>query len=196
MRAATRPDLDYLGFSFGGTHSLDDLNIYRTISDRFNDELTPEKKDLAAEVPGRHGSYYFGSFDKTRKFNVNFAFDGLTEMQIQKWRRFSNNPDIQDLIFDETPYKVYSAKITGKPILKYVPFEIDGQRIYKGEGTLEFTCYYPYAHTPNENTKRIIWEVVKGSADTAYVDGKTLSDYNERIFPTKHLWAAASGLPE
>jgi hypothetical protein len=53
---------------------------------------------------------------------------------------------IHDLIFDETPYKVYSAKVTGTATIKYIPFaEGDTNRLYKGEGTIQFTCYYPFA---------------------------------------------------
>jgi hypothetical protein len=45
---------------------------------------------------------------------------------------------IHELIFDETPYKVYRAKVTGTATIKYIPFnEGEGrERIYKGEGTI------------------------------------------------------------
>jgi hypothetical protein len=49
---------------------------------------------------------------------------------------------IHPLIFDETPYKTYQAKVTGSSTLKYIPFgDKDFGRIYKGEGTVTFTCY-------------------------------------------------------
>jgi hypothetical protein len=63
-------------------------------------------------------------------------------------KRVFNGDGIHDLILDEAPYKVYSAKITGKPALKYLCFESNGQRYYNGDGSLTFTCYYPYSHTP------------------------------------------------
>jgi hypothetical protein len=35
------------------------------------------------------------------------------------------------------------------PQLKTLCFDDEnGQRVYKGEGTIHFTCYYPFAHTP------------------------------------------------
>ena len=34
---------------------------------------------------------------------------------------------------------------SSKPQLKYICFGKDGERIYKGEGTLTFTAYYPFA---------------------------------------------------
>jgi hypothetical protein len=50
------------------------------------------------------------------------------------------------LIFDECPYKIYSAKVTGTATLKYIPFaEGATNRLYKGEGSIQFTCYSPFA---------------------------------------------------
>jgi hypothetical protein len=41
------------------------------------------------------------------------------------------------LIFDETPYKAYQAKITGSATMKYIPFEEGAtNRLYKGEGSV------------------------------------------------------------
>lgn len=54
-----------------------------------------------------------------------------------------------DLWFSERPYKVWTAKITGQSSMKYIPFNINNKRIYKGEGTITFTAYWPYAHTPD-----------------------------------------------
>jgi phage-related protein len=150
-----------------------------------NVNLTPDRKDITVEVSGGNGMYYFGSFDRAQKFSINFAFDSLTEAQLRRWKQFCNNPNLEDLIFDELPYKVYTAKITGRPILKYVAFDENGERVYKGEGTLEFTCYHPYAHTPRMSTKRGIWRVVKGEADVGFLDGKTLNNYDELTFVTK-----------
>jgi len=60
------------------------------------------------------------------------------------------------LIFDEEPYKIYYAKVTGTPQLQYIPFS--SPRVYKGEGTYTFTCYEPFAHCPN-NKKYLTKEV-------------------------------------
>jgi phage-related protein len=44
------------------------------------------------------------------------------------------------------PYKTYRAKVTGTATLKYIPFsEGETNRLYRGEGTIQFTCYEPYA---------------------------------------------------
>ena len=184
-------DMDFLGFTFNGKHSYLDLGVLRTINDRMQHSLSPETNNITADNPGGEGTYYFGSRHKSRKFSINFAFDHLTEQQMREWKRFCSNKELSDLIFDEEPYKVYTAKITGAPILKTIPFDEDGERIYKGEGTLEFTCYWPYAHTPDENTKVSTEFLASG---TFGADGKTLGSYQEDLYPTKSQWARASGI--
>jgi hypothetical protein len=69
-------------------------------------------------------------------------------------KEWLSGKEMNDLWFAEAPYKVYCAKVTGHPVLKYIPFEEDGKRIYKGEGTVQFTAYWPYAHTPDFVYKR------------------------------------------
>ena len=54
-------------------------------------------------------------------------------------------------------------------MLKVIPFgDDDGPTIYKGEGTIQFTAYYPYAHTPDF--------VYKGDVNQG--DGRLLSSYS------------------
>jgi phage-related protein len=57
--------------------------------------------------------------------------------------------DVGDLWFEEEPYKVYSAKVTGQPSIKVIPFDGTSEREYRGEGSIQFTAYWPYAHTPD-----------------------------------------------
>jgi hypothetical protein len=75
---------------------------------------------------------------------------------------------------------VYSAKLTGQSNIKTIPFFENGQRVYKGEGTVEFISYWPYAHTPD----------FVGATGTN--SGKKLSSYN--AFLNKEEWSEASGL--
>ena len=183
---------DFLGFEFGGISSQE-LGITRVSGgDRYDEELQPEIKDITAEVPGINGEYYFGSTFGTRTFDIEIAYDSLTEEQFRNLRRIFGTKDIKKLIFDERPYKYYMVKI-GSPIeLSYIcfdepkrtigeerdgirfvrpasigestigdsvagedpvreqvtPYEYDydhKERIYKGEGKISFTAYFPFA---------------------------------------------------
>ena len=173
---------DFTGFTFGDKHSYDDLGITRVSGgDRYTEELFPEIKDLTAEVPGLDGEYYFGSNYGPRSFNIDFAFDSLTEQQFRQLRTVFGTREIRKLIFDERPYKYYLAKIESPIELSFVCFDepnytwqkiplgineetelmeyaqgisgdferkvYDGttRRIYKGEGSVTFVCYFPFA---------------------------------------------------
>lgn len=137
---------DYIGFSYNGKHSSD-LGIVRTSNgSRFDENLLPTMQDKTVQVPGGDGTYYFGSYYTQRQFSVSFAFDSLTEQQVATLKSHFGDKQTHDLIFDERPYKVYRAKVTGSATLKYIPFsEGATNRLYKGEGTLQFTCYEPFA---------------------------------------------------
>ena len=144
--STVKQSTDYIGFSYNGVHSSD-LGIVR-VSDgsRFNENLLPTIQDKTVQVPGGDGTYYFGSYYTQRQFSVSFAFDSLTEVQLARLKSHFGDKRIHDLIFDEVPYKVYKAKVTGTATIKYIPFaEGTTNRIYKGEGSIQFTCYYPFA---------------------------------------------------
>ena len=166
---------DYLGFTYNGRHSSE-FGIVRTSNgSRFEENLLPSLQDKTIQVPGKDGSYYFGSQYTQRQFNISFAFDSLREEQVSELRNHFGDKKIHDLIFDESPYKIYSAKVTGTATLKYIPFE-EGEtgRVYKGEGTIQFTCYYPFARSRF----------------------KFLEEYIEEDFPNKKEWAIASGMKD
>lgn len=90
--------------------------------------------------------YYFGSYYTQKQFSLSFAFDSMTEEQFNFLTELFGDKKIHPLIFDEKPYKIYQAKVTGNTMIKYIPFtENKTNRIYKGEGSVQFTCYQPYA---------------------------------------------------
>ena len=165
---------DFIGFSFNGYRS-EDLGIVR-VSDgsRYNEDLVPTAQDKTVQVPGGDGFYYFGSDYTQREFSINIAFDELTEKQFRELQQVFGTKELGKLIFDERPYKYYMVK-SGKPQLKYICFGKDGEaRIYKGEGTLTFTAYYPYAKSVH----------------------KFLSEFKDDIFKNKNEWKSSINLLE
>ena len=111
---------------------------------RYNEDLVPTAQDKTVQVPGGDGFYYFGSDYTQKPFTIPIAFDGLTEKQFRELQQVFGTKELGKLVFDERPYKYYMVK-SGKPQLKYICFGKEGERIYKGEGTLTFTAYYPFA---------------------------------------------------
>lgn len=185
---------EFLGFTFNGVHSSN-LNILRVSGgDRYQENLFPEFDDKSASVPGMDGEYYFGTNYGSREIEISIAFDSITEENFRRIRQVFSTKKICQLIFDESPYKAYLAKVKSPIELEYICFdekiktigetqqnaglrviertsiteEIDGEeividyaitkesitpyvysegthRVYKGEGKIEFICYFPFA---------------------------------------------------
>lgn len=167
------PNDDFIAFAFGDFNSKTielgtDQCVYRTSDgDRYNSNLSPQLTDITADAPSGNGQYFFGSYHKTKVFDINFAFDNLQESGLKKLKQAFDGKEIKQLCFSEDCtygsqntaefYKIYNAKVTGQPTIKAVCFdepyeEIQGEqtiikirKIYKGEGTVQFTAYWPYA---------------------------------------------------
>ena len=111
---------DFLGFQFDNIHSSE-LGIMR-VSDgnRYTENLLPTIQDKTNQIPGDHGTFFFGSYYTQRPINFSIAFDNLSEEQMRKIKEVFGDGKIHDLIFDESPYKVYKVKVNGTPNLKYI----------------------------------------------------------------------------
>lgn len=166
---------DFCGFKFSNVNSEDLHLLVTSTSDRYEKNVLPENQDYTEDIPGGDGSYYFGSVFKNREFKVDVAFDNVDE---KTWRRISNlfaTDKLQDLVFDELPYKTYRAKIKSNPEFKFICFtnRDTGERVYKGEGTLNFICYQPFAYGFNKYVIR--------AADNYQLTIPTLPNYDDRF---------------
>lgn len=140
---------DFIGFTFNGCRSSE-FNIY-SVSDgsRYQDNLVPNPIDYTEQVPGGVGQYYFGSDMDIKEFPLSIAYDNLSELQVRELRNWLAPDTVGELIFDERPYKTYTAKISTSPSLSFICFDKYNsntgkkERVYKGEGSINFVCYYP-----------------------------------------------------
>ena len=133
----------FLGFTYNDIHSSR-LNLVRTSNGLTDNQLVPNLKDKVQETT-KDGTIYFGTTYAPREFKIEFAFYQMTEEQLSFIKKFYCDKKIHNLIFDEDPYKIYSAKATGSAFIKHICFERDNKRFYNGEGEITFTCYYPFA---------------------------------------------------
>lgn len=160
---------DFIGFTFNGVHSST-LNIVRTSNgDRFDDNLSPDFDSTTVEVEGMDGTLFFGGHYTKKSYPLDIAFDSVTEEQLSKIQNLFSDRKVRPLILDETPYKTYYVTIDGSATIHYIPFDVDGERVYKGEGNIPFITYTPFARS----TK------------------KFLDEYNNA---NKNQWARASKL--
>ena len=207
---------DFLGFSYGtktdGTpmHSSD-LGIVRTSNgSRFDENLLPTMQDKTVQVPGGDGTYYFGSYYTQRQFSVPFAFDDLTEEEFKLLKKHFGGKEIRDLFFDEKPDRIYSAKVTGTATIKHIPFNENGMTIYKGEGSIQFTCYYPFARATspqtggvNEGDVPVPFTLVLSGSGSTLVNGHTIewklpTEYKieETAYPARGVLNTRTGIVE
>lgn len=166
---------DFIGFTYCGLHSFTDLQVVRTSNgSRYNESLLPAFQDVTASVPGRDGQLYWESFYSNKTWNIPIAFDSLTEIKFRALRQAFDAKKEGWLIFDELPFKKYWAKVQTPPQLNYICFDDPetGGRVYKGEGTITFVAYDPFARS-------------------VY---KYLSSFSEQDYPNKAEWSAASGM--
>lgn len=152
---------DYIGFTFGDVHSSE-LGLVRVSNgSRYEQDLLPPLQDKTAQVNGRDGAVYFGSQYNTKPIKIPVAFDNMTEESFQKLKDLLMDKKPKYLWYDETPYKQWLVKSASAQNFKWICFDessnierlgdgdSDGakKRIYKGEGTLEFNCFSPYAES-------------------------------------------------
>ena len=190
--------IDYVGFTFNGKHSSE-LGIVRTSEgSRFNENLLPTIQDKTVQVPGGDGMYHFGSYYTQRQFNISYAFDSLTEAQLNELKLWLGDKKIHTLIFDEAPYKAYQAKVTGTASIKHIPFgEGVTNRIYKGEGSIQFTAYDPYAYSVNKyldqysNANKNEWkdaaDLLSSQKKYDNIDGNQIKLYNPGVKETDFI---------
>lgn len=153
MRTSSQK-MPFLGFTFRGKHSSE-FGIIRVINgNRLKEDLTPGFQDITQEIEGADGMLYYGTKYKKKDFVIDFAFDNLSESQLVDLKSWLNGREIGDLEFDERKGIIYSAKVTGKAVVNYIPFEgvTENSTIYKGEGNITFTCYFPFGRRTMSTT--------------------------------------------
>lgn len=165
--------IDFCGFTFNGIHTSE-LNIIRVSNgSRYNGTLGPAFQDKTAPIEGGDGILFWDSFYTNNPFPIQFAFDSITEAQFRRLRQVFCAKAIGELIFDETPYKAYTAKVQSPAQIQYICFDDkNGNRVYKGEGTIQFIAYYPYAKSVH----------------------KFLNEFDDAFYTNKSEWSASSGM--
>ena len=176
---------DLTGFKFGDYHSSQFGLIRVSNGSRYNEYLLPTLKNTTTDVPGMEGTLYFGTQKTTRSFQVDMAFDSLTEEDIRDIREWLTGA--HPLIFDERPYIQYMCILNSAPQLKYLTFEENGERIYKGELSVNFVSYLPYGYSIDgkkfiddfldENFEE--WSNASHLAYKNFYEGETLRTYDK-----------------
>lgn len=178
---ATFIDYEFIGFSFDGRHSSE-FNLTAVISSgMYNQSMFAEFQDQIISVPGKDGSYYFGTNLTNKNLSITLAFDSLSGENYRAVKAWLNPKKLGKLIFDEKPYVYYLAKISGNPQFSFIPFDGGTSHIYKGTIMVDFVSLESYGFCEYSLIEEVpIWT---GSAFSPV--------FNENNLP---LWANESGL--
>lgn len=152
--------------------------------DRYNINLVPPMNDKTADVPGGDGQYYFGTYHKPKVFDISFAFDDLTKDGLRKLKQTFAGKEMREFVLSEELNKVYMVKVTSQPNIKALCFGDGQEEVYKGEGSVQFTAYWPYGR---DKTTTIIKEVDVKDEETTTT---TLSLTNIGDIPAHFIFSA------
>lgn len=157
---------EWTGFLFNGRHSSEFGLTRITSNNRYTANMTPTFSDKVVSVSGANETYYFGSNYQKQTFTIDVAFDDLNAGQFQQIKSWlAADQGIHNLSFDEdisymadpiessTYLKTYRVKIASAPQFKYLTFNKKNnygieETIYKGEATINFVAYFPFAIGP------------------------------------------------
>lgn len=160
---------ELLGFSFNNAHSSE-LGIVRIIQGNRINDSAPSHKDIVVDIPGAIGSYYYGTIINKKDIVINYAFDNISEEQLLRIKTIFSDKLPHKLIFDEEPDAYYMARVSGSAQLKHLCFLEKDKRVYKGEGSLTFTCDYPFKI---KETNKIIAPTITYDSFDVYIDQGT-----------------------
>ena len=184
---------DFLGFSFDGIHCSQLGITHVSSSDRYDENLFPEVKDKTIEIPNNHGEYYYGTTYGTRTFDIDIAYDSITETQLRQIRRLFGTRKVCELIFDERPYKVYYAKINSPIEMSYVCF--DEKEKYAGDTITEGGLRYITENGVRKKEDITPW-VYTGNTERIYKGEGKISlichqPFAHQLFKIKELYTQA-----
>lgn len=136
---------DMVGFYFGDYHTSQFGLVRVSNGNRYAEYLFPTLKTNTVDNNSIDGSLYFGTNKSTRTFQIDLAFDSVTEDDLRDIKEWLTG--VHPLIFDERPYVAYTCTLNSAPQIKFLTFDEDGDRVYKGEMNVTFMSYLPYGYT-------------------------------------------------
>ena len=113
----------YLGFTFAGRHSSEFGLLVVSDGSRYHQNLSSQFSDTSISVPGKNGSYYFGTQLGNKEFEINCVFDNITSHTMHKIQHWLYPNVTGWLVFDEQPYKRYLVKLSNVPMFNFLPFD-------------------------------------------------------------------------
>ena len=96
---------EFIDFEFNGKHISEFGLVVVSDGDRLTFDASPEFEDESSEVSGADGQLYWGTRYKTRKYEYNLATDGMTEQQLNDFKRHFQPGTYGKLVEDSRTYR-------------------------------------------------------------------------------------------
>ena len=146
---------EFIDFEFNGKHISEFGLVVVSDGDRLSFDASPEFEDESSEVSGADGQLYWGTRYKTRKYEYNLATDGMTEQQLNDFKRHFQPGTYGKLVEDSRTYRYCYCRLESVANFQIVPFKkkttIMGYSVevdeYKGEATISFIQDDPYIYS-------------------------------------------------
>jgi hypothetical protein len=145
----------YTAFRFGNyTSPNNDILNVTLENDMYNENIKGSRQIIEDKVQGVEAPYFFYVDDEPLEFEVNFAFEAKTKLEIKNLMRTLITPRKYTILnfgeYSGSPltYSVkspsYRVIFTGEPIISFIGRNIDGTVKYDGYFTLQARCDRPY----------------------------------------------------
>lgn len=145
----------FISFSYGGK-IIEDFNlIVVNSSNMLSKSLYASFEDSVTNNPVLDGQYYWGTHFNSNNLQLTLATDGMTQNQLDDFKRWFRPGIERELILSEHPNRAILARIAEPPSMEVLPFEkqvssiIDNivyntsTTIYKGNINLSFVMDDP-----------------------------------------------------
>lgn len=146
----------FISFSYGGKWIEDFGLVAVTDGDRLSHAIYADFTDITHDPEVYDGQHYWDTHLKANAWDLKLATDGITERQLDEFRRWFAAGKIRELILAEHPNRGIMARVSAAPSYSMLPFEEDVEMtlarttvktkttLYKGEITLSFVMDDPY----------------------------------------------------
>lgn len=146
----------FISFSYGGK-IIEDFGVIVVNGNNFlNQNLYAQFEDMTTSYEVLDGQFFWGSHFTTNQISLTLATDGMTENQLNDFKRWFKPGKAKELILAEHPNRAIMARISDVPTLSMIPFEkeisvkIGGNNyntsttLYKGTIELNFVMDDPF----------------------------------------------------
>lgn len=141
----------FISFSYGGK-PIEDFNLIVTFNDRLEKNAYADFEDTTSEYETLDGQYYWGTHFKANQLNFTLSTDGMTQQNLDDFKRYFIPGVERELILAEHPNRAIMARVSAAPSMSFLPFEelvtVRNTQIsttlYKGSITLTFTMDDPF----------------------------------------------------